>query len=252
MDVEVAVIGAGVVGCAAALALARRGGSVTLLEAFEAPGLAASGTNSGILHTGFDSLPGELETELILRAATLRDPVLRALSVPVLRCGAVLRPLTEAQRPAVRELAANGRANGVEVTLRDDGTLEVAGEAVTDPVAFTLALAAAAQRHGAEVRTGFEVVSVERAGEGLSIGSASSSGECMAIAFGMISDRASGRTDQSRGSSWSTAVGPAITLPHIVGKTSTPFVPASGTGSRIRSSRSPPGASKTRNSPFRG
>jgi len=172
MDVEVAVIGAGVVGCAAALALARRGGSVTLLEAFEAPGLAASGTNSGILHTGFDSLPGELETELILRAATLRDPVLRALSVPVLRCGAVLRPLTEAQRPAVRELAANGRANGVEVTLRDDGTLEVAGEAVTDPVAFTLALAAAAQRHGAEVRTGFEVVSVERAGEGLSIGSA--------------------------------------------------------------------------------
>ena len=67
MDVELTVIGAGVVGCATALALARRGASVALLEAEPEPGLAASGTNSGILHTGFDSVPGELETELILR-----------------------------------------------------------------------------------------------------------------------------------------------------------------------------------------
>ena len=65
---DVAVIGAGVVGSATALALARRGGSVVLLEAEAEPGLPASGTNSGILHTGFDSKPGELETELILRA----------------------------------------------------------------------------------------------------------------------------------------------------------------------------------------
>jgi glycerol-3-phosphate dehydrogenase len=61
---DVAVNGAGVVGSAAALALARRGASVTLLEAEGAPGLAASGIKSGILHTGFDSAPGELETEL--------------------------------------------------------------------------------------------------------------------------------------------------------------------------------------------
>jgi len=39
------VVGAGVVGCAVALALARRGASVCLLEAESAPGLAASGTN---------------------------------------------------------------------------------------------------------------------------------------------------------------------------------------------------------------
>ena len=76
VDSDVAVIGAGVVGCATALALARRGASVTLLEAETEPGLAASGTNSGILHTGFDSSPGELETQLILRSAQLRDPVL--------------------------------------------------------------------------------------------------------------------------------------------------------------------------------
>src|SRR4051794_41513845 len=103
-DTEVAVAGAGVVGSAVALALARRGAAVALLEAEAEPGLAASGTNSGILHTGFDSPPGELETELILRSAAVRDAVLGALGVPVLRCGALLRPRSAGDGEAVQGL----------------------------------------------------------------------------------------------------------------------------------------------------
>ena len=159
MDNEIAVVGAGVVGAATALALTRRGASVALLEAEPEPGLQASGTNSGILHSGFDSKPGELETELILRAAALRDPVLDALGLPVLRCGAVMRPVMD-------ELERNARANGVEVSVRD-GALQVPGEAVTDPVAFTLALAAAAVEHGAVLRAPFRVNAVRREGDGL-------------------------------------------------------------------------------------
>ena len=83
LEAEVAVVGAGVVGSATALALARRGVSVALLEAQAEPGLGASGTNSGILHTGFDSAPGELETSLILRSASLRGPLVEALGLTV-------------------------------------------------------------------------------------------------------------------------------------------------------------------------
>ena len=111
---------------------------------------------------GFDSAPGKLETELILRSAALRDPVLDALGVPVLRCGALLRPRDADDRAAVAALAANAVRNGVEARLRGDGALEVPGEAVTDPVAYTLALAAAAGRHGAELRTGFRVAAIAR------------------------------------------------------------------------------------------
>jgi glycerol-3-phosphate dehydrogenase len=161
-DAEVAVVGAGVVGCATALALARRGVSVALLEAEPEPGLAASGTNSGILHTGFDSVPGELETELILRSAELRDPVFEALDVPLVRCGALLAPRAEGQREAVAEVAATARRNGVEARLRGDGALEVPGESVTDPVAYTLGLSAAAVRQGAGLRPGFAVAAVGR------------------------------------------------------------------------------------------
>jgi glycerol-3-phosphate dehydrogenase len=123
----VAVIGGGVVGTAVTLALARRGVETTLYESRERLADAASGTNSGILHTGFDSPPGELETRLILRSAELRDPVIEALGVPVRRCGAVV-----------------------------EGRL-IPEEAVTDPVHFTRALAAAAQACGAEIRMGTRV-----------------------------------------------------------------------------------------------
>jgi glycerol-3-phosphate dehydrogenase len=162
LDAAVAVVGAGVVGAATALELARRGASVVLVEAEADPALQASGTNSGIVHTGFDSVAGELETELILRSAQLRRPVFEALGVPLRRCGAVLRAGNAGEAKAVATMAENARANGVEVELRADGALAVPGESITDPVAFTLALAAAAERHGAGIRTGFRVAGLER------------------------------------------------------------------------------------------
>lgn len=155
-DAEVAVIGAGVVGAAVALTLVRRAVRVTLLEAEPAAALAASGTNSGILHTGFDSSPGELETELILRSAELRDEVLDALGVSCLRCGAVMR----GDPGSLRRYADGAKRNGVTVHL-SDSELEVPGEAVTDPVVHTLAMVRAAEALGAEVRTGFQVQGVE-------------------------------------------------------------------------------------------
>jgi glycerol-3-phosphate dehydrogenase len=172
-EVEVAVVGAGVVGCAVGLALSRRGIAVAILEAEPEPALAASATNSGILHTGFDSKPGELETELILRSAALRPPLLETLNIPLHRCGAVVRGRGGADRPAIEKLAANAARNGVEAVLDDEGTLSVPGEAVTDPVAFTLALSDAARKHGAAVLTGRRVVAIAQRPERLTLEAAS-------------------------------------------------------------------------------
>lgn len=174
MDHEIAVVGAGVVGAATALDVARRGASVVLLEAEPEPGLGASGTNSGILHTGFDSAPGELETELILRAGRRRPEVLETLGIPVMHCGALVQPRGEDDPRAVQELERIAAANGVPIT-HEDGALGVPGEAVTDPVAYTLALVAAAVEHGAELRMHFRVARLVRTGNGLEL--ASESGE---------------------------------------------------------------------------
>ncbi|HEY4427241.1 MAG TPA: FAD-dependent oxidoreductase [Solirubrobacteraceae bacterium] len=161
---EVAVIGGGVVGCAVAHALARRGVAALVLESQSELALGASGSNSGILHTGFDSHPGELETRLLLRSAELRRALLAELGVPVLHCGARLVPHGEEEVAAVSRLAVNAGANGVAADLEPDGTLLVPGEAVTDPVALVEALAGAAQSAGASVSLGDAVVGLGAAG----------------------------------------------------------------------------------------
>jgi glycerol-3-phosphate dehydrogenase len=168
-DASVVVVGGGVVGAAVARELARRNVAVLLLEAEDGLALAASGTNSGILHTGFDSPPGELETELILRSAALRDELPPTLELPVLRCGARLAPASDADRATVAALHANAAANGVRTELAGDGSLRVPGETVTDPVAYVYALASDATRAGAELRTGARVEAIERHGAGFSI-----------------------------------------------------------------------------------
>jgi glycerol-3-phosphate dehydrogenase len=169
------VIGAGVVGCAVALALARRHVAVGLLEAEPEPARGASGTNSGILHLGFDSAPGELETELILASGALRDAVLGALRIPVRRCGALM--------PGGSAVAANARRNGVSVLVHDDGTLEIPGEAITDPVAYTMALAAAAERYGAELLMEWPVAAIESLGTELIVRSKGGDAICCALAI---------------------------------------------------------------------
>jgi glycerol-3-phosphate dehydrogenase len=162
LDAQVAVIGGGVVGAAITHALAGRGVSAVLLEAEAELATAASGSNSGILHTGFDSAPGELETELILRSVVLRDRMIERLGVPVIPCGGVVRPRTDAEAAVVSRLAANAKANGVAAAVTADGALEVPGEAVTDPVAYTVALASTAAAVGARIRRGARVEAIER------------------------------------------------------------------------------------------
>lgn len=160
-DVEVAVIGAGVVGSAVALALGRRGAAVALLEAEAEPAAGASGANSGILHTGFHSAPNDLETQLILKSVAAREALLEALEVPLLRCGALLAPHDERERQAV---VATAECNRVPVRGREDGALEIPGEWVTDPVVYTVALAAEAHRQGVDVRKRFRVCAIEPGG----------------------------------------------------------------------------------------
>ncbi len=179
MDAEVAVVGA------ESWVLRRRspwraaGARVVLLEAEAEPGLGASGTNSGILHTGFDSTPGELETELILRSAELRDELLAALELPI--CAAApscVPPTTRSARrsppwPAARIGTASRRSCATTARCRSP--------ARRSPIRWPTRsrLAAAAERHGADVRTGFRVEAVRRADGGVTV--AEPGGEAVAV-----------------------------------------------------------------------
>ncbi|WP_457101911.1 NAD(P)/FAD-dependent oxidoreductase [Microbacterium sp. P5_E9] len=164
----VAIVGGGIVGTAILHALTHRGVDSVLVEAEADLAYQASGTNSGVLHTGFDSTPGDLETALILRSAQLRPAVMAALRVPVLHVGAVLVPHRDEDHDVIRGLAENAARNGVTAAIRSsDGALLVPGESVTDPVAFTLALGRSALAAGAGILRKARVTAIDAAGENL-------------------------------------------------------------------------------------
>ena len=83
---DVAIVGAGAVGCAVARELTRRGARCGSLEAGPDVGAGTSKANTAILHTGFDAKPGTAESRLVARgyellsdyAAPRRDPDCRS------------------------------------------------------------------------------------------------------------------------------------------------------------------------------
>ena len=68
---DVAIIGAGVVGTAIARELARYDLSIVVVDAATDVGTGTTKANTAILHTGFDSVPGSLESRLLRRGSVL-------------------------------------------------------------------------------------------------------------------------------------------------------------------------------------
>src|SRR5580704_17911555 len=114
---DVAIIGAGVVGCAIARELSGceqngRPLKVALVEAGDDVGVATSKANTAILHTGFDAAPGTLEARLVRRGYELLSDYATQTGIPVERTGALLVAWTDEQFTALPGLRAKAIANG--------------------------------------------------------------------------------------------------------------------------------------------
>ena len=109
---DVLIIGAGVVGTAIARTLSRYELSCVLVEEGNDVGTGTTKANTAILHTGFDAVPGSLESRLVKRGAELLRGYAVAAGIPVERTGAVLIAWSaeqEAELPAIQDKA---RRNG--------------------------------------------------------------------------------------------------------------------------------------------
>jgi len=112
MDVDTLVVGAGVVGLAAARALAAAGREVVVLEQAHAIGTATSSRNSGVIHAGIYYPPKSLKASLCVRGKALLYEYCAARNVRQRRCGKLLVATSEPERALLEGYAARALQNG--------------------------------------------------------------------------------------------------------------------------------------------
>jgi L-2-hydroxyglutarate oxidase LhgO len=111
--IDVAVIGAGVVGLSAARAIAARGYSTCLLERHPRPGLDTSTHNSGVIHAGLYYPPGTLKSRLCVEGRPLLYAFCAEQNVPHVRCGKLVVARNDTEIVALEALKLRGEENGV-------------------------------------------------------------------------------------------------------------------------------------------
>jgi glycerol-3-phosphate dehydrogenase len=179
---DVAIVGAGAVGCAVARDLTLRGSRCVLVEAGPDVGAGTSKANTAIHHTGFDAKPGTVESKLVARGYELLGGYAAQVGIPISTVGALMVAWTSEQREALTGVQDKADENGYEETRAVDleelyarepslgpgaeGAIEIPGEGIVCPFTTTLAFATEAVRDGCELVLNAPVTGARRVGGG--------------------------------------------------------------------------------------
>ena len=110
--IDVAAVGGGLIGLAAACAVAARGRTTCVIERLPGPGQEASTYNSGVVHAGIYYARDSLKAVLCVEGRERLYAFCEEHGVPCERCGKLIVAAAD-QVGALEALATRGHANGV-------------------------------------------------------------------------------------------------------------------------------------------
>lgn len=205
---RIGIVGAGILG----LAVGRRvtqltpEAEVTVIDKERECAVHQTGHNSGVMHAGVYYPPGSLKATLCRRGIDLLKSFCDENAVPYDECGKVIVARDKSEVSRLDEIERRARANGVpglrrlagsqladvEPHVRGVGGLHSPSTAIVDFRAVARAFAADLERSGVTFRFGFEVSTIDRAGDEIRLGG--SSGEALpfdraVLCGGLQSDR---------------------------------------------------------------
>jgi len=114
IDVDVTIIGGGIVGCATAAAIVRDGREVVLLEREPRLATGVTSRNSEVAHGGMYYPTGTLKARCCVRGRRLLKDFCVAAGVGYRECGKLIVAADEDEQAALAGLHARGLANEVE------------------------------------------------------------------------------------------------------------------------------------------
>ncbi len=176
----IGVIGGGVVGLAAARAMALRGLDVVLLERHRRPGLDTSTHNSGVIHAGLYHPQGSLKSTLCIEGRERLYAFAAEHVVPHARCGKLVVATDSAEEAALDRLGESAAANGVtlepvsgaEIRVREPHIRALRGlwspaTGWIEAESYVHALERELQRLEVPLLVGTPIVACESSGDGL-------------------------------------------------------------------------------------
>ncbi len=174
---DIAIVGAGIVGLASALALTRLrpGLKLVILEKEGRVAAHQTGNNSGVIHAGLYYKPGSLKATMAVEGARSMIEFCEEHQLPYELCGKVVVATSEAELPRLDELFRRGVANGVpglarltadEISEHEPHARGVAGlwspkTGIVDYLAVAAKYAQLSQEAGATIRFNTEVTGIE-------------------------------------------------------------------------------------------
>lgn len=180
--VDILIVGAGITGCAAARELSRFRASVLVLDRGSDLAEGATKANSGIVHAGYDALPGTKKAMYNVRGSAMYAELCASLGVPYSRCGSLVIAFDEGDRHTLELLKKRGETNGVpdlkmiekkellamEPSLNPEVLcgLSVPTGAIVSPYELAFAMADDAALNGASFRFDEDVQTVRALDEG--------------------------------------------------------------------------------------
>lgn len=130
-EIDLVIVGAGVIGLALAREAAQRGASVLCLDREPAPGMVTSSRNSEVIHAGIYYPQDSLKARLCVEGRHQLVAYLRKRNVPWAQPGKLIVATTEPEEAKLSETAARAEANGVTgpdalrpLTAREITTME--------------------------------------------------------------------------------------------------------------------------------
>ncbi len=182
-DVDCVVIGAGVIGLAAARALAHAGREVFILEAERYFGMHTSSRNSEVIHAGIYYEANSLKAWMCVAGRDLLYRYCAERGIPHRRCGKFTVATADAQLATLGKIESNARANGVldlewldasqarraEPALNCIRALSSPSTGIIDSHSFMQSLLADAESNGANIAYGTEVTAMRTTQAGIEI-----------------------------------------------------------------------------------
>ena len=185
MMYDVVIVGAGVIGGMLARELSRYQVTVCLLEKENDVSMGASKANSGIIHGGYDPIPGTWKAKL---NAVGVEPLFEAaeqLDVPCRRNGSMVCAFSREEERLLLELYRQGQENGIpglELLSGDAArelephlspavtkVLRVTNAGIISPYELTIAAVGNAMDNGATLMRNFSVCAIEKGADGFRI-----------------------------------------------------------------------------------